>query len=163
MAYRARFRYRRFRYRTRRGKGMLAAGAAAALLLAGAASTHHHHHTRPAATHLAAAPVTATGGYRALGARMAASYGWTGQQWDALDWLWTRESGWSRFADNPKSDAYGIPQALPYTKMPRAAWPTWAGGQASAPAQIKWGLGYILGRYGSPENAWAHEESDGWY
>jgi hypothetical protein len=29
--------------------------------------------------------------------------------------------------------------------------------------QIKWGLDYIEGRYGTPCKAWAHSESTGWY
>jgi hypothetical protein len=35
---------------------------------------------------------------------------------------------------------------------------------ATNPAtQIRWGLDYIKGRYGSPCGAWAHSESTGWY
>jgi hypothetical protein len=30
-------------------------------------------------------------------------------------------------------------------------------------AQIRWGLNYIAGRYGSPAAAWGHELSAGWY
>lgn len=74
-----------------------------------------------------------------------------------------RESGWNQFADNPTSDAYGIPQALPYTKMPKAAWPASAGGSSNPTAQIEWMYDYVHGRYGSFANAWAHEESAGWY
>jgi hypothetical protein len=29
--------------------------------------------------------------------------------------------------------------------------------------QIRWGLGYIHDRYGTPCGAWAHETADGWY
>ena len=29
--------------------------------------------------------------------------------------------------------------------------------------QIKWGLGYIASRYGSPSGAWAHSQRTGWY
>jgi hypothetical protein len=76
--------------------------------------------------------------------------------------LWDRESGWDQFAENA-SGAYGIPQALPFNKMPQAAWPASAGGSSSPTAQISWGLGYIKGTYGSPCNAWSHEESFGWY
>jgi hypothetical protein len=35
--------------------------------------------------------------------------------------------------------------------------------QADAATQIRCGLGYIKGTYGSPCGAWAHEESAGWY
>jgi hypothetical protein len=29
--------------------------------------------------------------------------------------------------------------------------------------QIKWGLGYIEGRYNTPCNAWSHSQNVGWY
>ena len=76
--------------------------------------------------------------------------------------LWNQESGWNQFAENA-SGAYGIPQALPFTKMPQAAWPASAGGSSDPSAQINWGLGYIKGTYGTPCNAWGHEQSFGWY
>lgn len=97
---------------------------------------------------------------KAIGKQLAAAYGWsTGAEWDALEKLWTRESGWNSKARNPSSGAYGIPQALPASKMGTAANPP----TSSASAQIKWGLAYIRGRYGSPTAAWAHEQSAGWY
>jgi hypothetical protein len=76
--------------------------------------------------------------------------------------LWNQESGWSQFAENA-SGAYGIPQALPFNKMPQAAWPASAGGSSDPSAQISWGLGYIKNTYGTPCNAEAHEQSYGWY
>lgn len=98
---------------------------------------------------------------QSLAKLLAASYGWsTGPNWNALVALWTRESGWSQYATNPSSGAYGIPQALPPTKMPGSAQ---AAGGSSPMAQIIWGLDYILGRYGSPVAAMAHEDSVGWY
>jgi hypothetical protein len=109
-------------------------------------------------------PVTSTGGLnqanRSLGRMMAAARGWTGSQWNALDQLWTRESEWQNTIANPSSGAYGIAQALPPTKYPPAGQ---ASGGSSARAQIQWGLSYIAQRYGSPEGAWAHEQSFGWY
>jgi resuscitation-promoting factor RpfB len=83
-----------------------------------------------------------------------------GQQWQ--DWLslWSRESGWSQTADNPSSGAYGIPQALPPTKLPLAG--QQAGG-SNPTAQIGWGILYISGRYGSPSEALVHENQFGWY
>ena len=76
--------------------------------------------------------------------------------------LWNQESGWDQFAENA-SGAYGIPQALPFNKMPQAAWPASAGGSSDPTAQINWGLGYIKSTYGTPCSAWAHEQSFGWY
>ena len=86
----------------------------------------------------------------AVGRRMAAARGWTGRQWDALYRLWSAESGWRWNADNPTSSAYGIPQALPGSKMASAGrdWRT------NAATQIRWGLGYIAGRYRTPLRAW---------
>lgn len=85
-----------------------------------------------------------------IGKTMAASYGWTGQQWNALEALWMGESGWNPHALNKASGAYGIPQALPADKMASAGrdWKT------NPATQIKWGLDYISQRYGSPELAY---------
>jgi hypothetical protein len=97
----------------------------------------------------------------ALGKVLAAPFGWSiGGQWDALTQLWNRESGWCNTIANASSGAYGIAQALPPTKYPVAGQQI---GGSSAAAQITWGLQYILQRYGSPEGAWAHEVSQGWY
>lgn len=86
--------------------------------------------------------------------------GWdTGQTWSNLVSLWSRESGWSATAKNPSSGAYGIPQALPATKMPASAQaPT-----SDPTSQIEWGLQDIQQTYGSPVMAWAHEQANGWY
>ena len=96
---------------------------------------------------------------RQLGRQMMLEAGWGPDQWPALDALWTRESNWRQLADNPSSDAYGIPQSLPGSKMASAG----ADWRTNPRTQIKWGLGYIRGRYGSPKNAWAHSERVGWY
>lgn len=98
-------------------------------------------------------------------ARMiAAPYGWSaGSEWQALDSLWSRESSWSNVARNTSSGAYGISQALPPDKLPKAGQPPELGGSSSAVSQIAWGLQYIQGRYGSPSAAWAHELANGWY
>lgn len=94
---------------------------------------------------------------KAIGQSLASGFGWTGAQWQALDQLWTRESGWNNTAENPSSGAYGIPQALPATKLGAA------GQSGDATAQIQWGLQYIQERYGNPVNAWTHELTYGWY
>lgn len=97
---------------------------------------------------------------RALGKALAASVqGWTGPQWDALLKIWNAESGWSTTADNPTSSAYGIPQALPGSKMSGSGddWKT------NPKTQILWGLGYIFERYGDPVKAWAFHLAHGWY
>ncbi|GAA3752355.1 hypothetical protein GCM10022240_01800 [Microbacterium kribbense] len=86
---------------------------------------------------------------------MASKYGWGADQFTCLNSLWNRESGWRVHAANP-SGAYGIPQALPGSKMG-------AGWQNSAQVQVAWGLGYIKARYGTPCGAWGHSQSVGWY
>ena len=80
-------------------------------------------------------------------------------QFQFLDNLWTKESGWRWNADNPSSDAYGIPQALPGSKMASAG-ADWA---TNPYTQIRWGLGYIASVYGTCEAAWAHSVQYNWY
>lgn len=89
--------------------------------------------------------------------------GWSGGEFADLVRLWNQESGWNQFAYNASSGATGIPQALPYTKMPRSAWLPSQGGSANVLAQETWGASYIRGRYGSPSSAWAHEQQFNWY
>jgi hypothetical protein len=96
---------------------------------------------------------------KAVGRLLAADRGWAGEQFACLDNLWTKESGWRWNADNPGSDAYGIPQALPGSKMSSVG-SDWASNPVT---QIKWGLQYISARYGSPCSAWAHSRSVNWY
>lgn len=107
----------------------------------------------------------AIGTPKQMGQTMAAAMGWTGVQWTSLEELWTRESGWNPRARNPSSGAYGIPQAWPHTKMPKAAWPESAGGSSDARTQIEWGLNYIKGRYGTPQMALAFwkRQNPHWY
>jgi hypothetical protein len=85
--------------------------------------------------------------------------GWGADQFNCLVALWNRESHWNVYSYNAGSGAYGIPQALPGSKMASAG-ADWATNPAT---QITWGLGYITGRYGTPCGAWSHSESTGWY
>jgi hypothetical protein len=95
---------------------------------------------------------------QAIARVLAAPYGWsTGTNWTDLVSLWNRESGWSNTAQNPSSTAYGIAQFLDTT------WAPYGPKTSSASLQITYGLEYIKDRYGSPEAAWAHESSAGWY
>ena len=80
-------------------------------------------------------------------------------QFGCLDSLFAKESGWNAHAMNPSSGAYGIPQALPGSKMASAG----ADWQTNPVTQVKWGLGYIASRYGTPCAAWGHSQSVGWY
>jgi len=91
---------------------------------------------------------------------MLGHFHWSARrQFPYLNRLWGRESGWSVRAVNPYSGAAGIPQAVPGVKMATAG-PHW---RTSARTQIRWGLRYIHGRYGSPRQAWLHEAATGWY
>jgi hypothetical protein len=90
---------------------------------------------------------------------MLGSFGWSSSQFACLDPLWAHESGWSVSAYNAGSGAFGIPQALPGSRMASAG-PDW---QTDASTQIKWGLEYIKDTYGSPCGAYDHEEATGWY
>jgi resuscitation-promoting factor RpfB len=91
--------------------------------------------------------------------QLVTARGWDGTQFGCLVDLWNRESHWNVHAGNPVTGAYGIPQALPGSKMATAG-PDW---QDNATTQIKWGLGYIASRYGTPCGAWAHSQATGWY
>jgi hypothetical protein len=61
------------------------------------------------------------------------------------------------------SGAFGLPQALPYTKLPKAGWPKEFGGQEDPHAQIGWMRGYVNGRYGGSCSALAFHDRNGWY
>jgi hypothetical protein len=104
-------------------------------------------------------PIPSPGTAQHIAYTLLPSFGFNAkQQFGCLDSIWSRESGWRVTAANA-SGAYGIPQALPGSKMATAG-PDW---QTNATTQIKWGLGYIKDRYGSPCNAWAFWQGHGWY
>lgn len=153
------------------GKAKLAAALVVAAMAA--SGVHHkHHHWSIGVPHLAAASAAPdVHGNAALGQRMAARYGWTGQNWNCLYELWQRESGWDAHNTYPSHDtppsvpgsaittAYGIPQALPAQKM-AAAGPDW---QTNPRTQIRWGLGYIARTYGNPCSALNFEIANAGY
>lgn len=112
-----------------------------------------------AATAALAAAGTDAASAQAVARSMLSSYGWGDDQFSCLVSLWQKESNWNYLAQNASSGAYGIPQALPGSKMASAG----ADWQTNPATQISWGLGYISGRYGSPCGAWAHSQSVGWY
>lgn len=91
------------------------------------------------------------------------------KEFKCLDNLWNRESNWRATAINPafspsqpnqpEYQAYGIPQGAPGSKMASEGddWKT------NPKTQVRWGLKYIAGRYGTPCGAWAHSEAHNWY
>jgi hypothetical protein len=86
------------------------------------------------------------------------------RHWPALKRLWHYESRWQPFKpgawgrtplyNRGGSGACGIPQALPCSKIPNPR---------SVRSQIKWGLGYIAGRFLNPTRALAFWLAHGWY
>jgi hypothetical protein len=90
---------------------------------------------------------------------LLSSYGWPASQFACLKPLWQHESGWNVSSSNAGSGAYGIPQAVPGSRMASAG-PDW---RTNATTQIKWGLQYIKSTYGSPCAAESHEQATGWY
>lgn len=98
-------------------------------------------------------------GNRKVGCAMVLAHGWDLQQMACLDKLWTKESSWNEKARNKSSGAYGIPQAYPASKLATAGG-DW---QTNPATQIKWGIGYIDDRYGTPCKAWSTSQSTGSY
>lgn len=79
-----------------------------------------------------------------------AGYGWRDKQWTCISKLFTAESRFDQFADNPKSSAYGIGQVLKET--------------SSVPEiQILRAYNYIEHRYTTPCKAWQHHLRKGHY
>ncbi|HET9758931.1 MAG TPA: lytic transglycosylase domain-containing protein [Nocardioidaceae bacterium] len=96
---------------------------------------------------------------RTIARAMLSDFGFGDDQFSCLDSLYMSESGWNIHADNPSSSAYGIPQALPGSKMASAG-PDW---ENNAATQIKWGLEYIKNSYGTPCGAWSFKQGHNWY
>ncbi|MEO3752810.1 transglycosylase SLT domain-containing protein [Streptomyces sp. B6B3] len=80
-------------------------------------------------------------------------------QYQCFSNIVSNESGWDYTATNAESGAYGLVQALPAEKMATAG-SDW---QTNPATQIEWGLGYMNERYGSPCDAWAFWQANGWY
>ncbi|MEU4220679.1 lytic transglycosylase domain-containing protein [Actinoplanes sp. NPDC026623] len=93
-------------------------------------------------------------GNRATGCALMLEAGFGIAEFPCLNNLFNKESGWNHRAANP-SGAYGIPQAFPGSKMASVAddWKT------NPATQIKWGLGYVRGKYQTPCGAWSHWQS----
>ena len=111
--------------------------------------------TAPAAAPVAVDPASAQG----IAQQMLLARGWGSDQFSCLVTLWNHESGWNVADQNRSSGAYGIPQALPGSKM-AAYGADW---QTNPATQIAWGLAYIAGRYGTPCGAWSSWQAKGWY
>jgi uncharacterized protein YabE (DUF348 family) len=90
-----------------------------------------------------------------LGQNIANEMGWGGE-FSCIYNIFQRESGWDQTKRNRSSGAYGIPQALPGSKMG----PGW---ESDPVVQIRWGIGYMVSRYGSPCGAWSFWQVNHWY
>jgi len=90
---------------------------------------------------------------------LSGQLGWGQDQYSCLVKLWTRESHWNALAQNTNSGAYGIPQALPGSRMSSEGsdWMT------NPQTQVRWGVKYIQGRYHTPCTALVHSNDYGWY
>jgi soluble lytic murein transglycosylase-like protein len=97
-------------------------------------------------------PDTVTGARAYVKSRIGAT------QYNCINPLWARESKWNPLAGKP-AGAYGIPQAFPGSKMAKfgSNWLT------SPLTQVKWGIWYVNGRYGSACGAWQFWQAHGWY
>ena len=105
------------------------------------------------------APTPEPGSVKAFALAQVESKGWDYDQFSCLVKLWERESNWRWNATNKSSGAYGIPQSLPATKMAKAG----ADWRTNPETQVRWGIGYIDGRYGSPCAALVHSDEHNWY
>jgi hypothetical protein len=98
-------------------------------------------------------------GNKAIGCTLLLSAGFGLDQMPCLDKMWTRESNWRTTAENSSSGSYGIPQALPASKMASAG----SDYRSNPATQIKWGLSYIKSRYNTPCQAWTFWQSHNFY
>lgn len=119
----------------------------------------------PRKTHSAPAPRATHTAYRRTTTRVSGSSArayaqshLSAEQFACIDAIFTRESGWSTTAENP-SGAFGIPQALPGSKMASAG-ADWATNGAT---QVRWGISYMDAQYGSPCGAWDFWQAHHWY
>lgn len=76
-------------------------------------------------------------------------------EWDYVNFIVQRESGWNPAAVNPTSGACGLAQALPCSKI---------SGDWSDPVNaLRWQHGYVQDRYGSYAEAYAFWQANRWY
>jgi hypothetical protein len=102
---------------------------------------------------------------RGYAMQQAATRGWTGAQWRALEAIARPESGWDPCAVYPQqhncafagAGPCGVPQAKPCP-------PSWRGRLWRVRfAQVRWLLEYIDSRYGDPLSALWFRQAHAWY
>jgi hypothetical protein len=139
--------------------------------------------TNPPGNSLAGgAPATAAGGIASTATikQVATSYGWgSGGNWNALTHLIAGESGGNPTIKNPSSGALGIAQALGHGtgcsggSLGNEYGPQYGlsckqaqqANSGNAVQQVRWMLGYIKARYGTPAAAYSTwlSRSPHWY
>ena len=82
------------------------------------------------------------------------AFGFGANEFDSLNKLWQKESGWNYKAEN-RSGAVGIPQLKGGKNVPNF--------MNDYKTQVEHGLSYIKKRYGSPTNAWEFFQKQKWY
>lgn len=80
-----------------------------------------------------------------------------GSEWAEATELFSRESSLNPQAINPSSQACGLVQALPCSKLVNTC------SLSDIDCQLEWGKNYIKNRYGSASIALAHSDEKGWY
>ncbi|PRB18939.1 transglycosylase SLT domain-containing protein [Microbacterium sp. MYb62] len=75
--------------------------------------------------------------------------------WQYVDYIVSRESGWNPNATNKSSGACGLVQALPCSKVP--------GNGYNPVDNLRWATGYATGRYGSWAGAYNFWTNNHWW
>lgn len=102
------------------------------------------------------APTGGSSNWENVAQRIAQNrYGYSNADFNALDSIIERESGWNPNAVNESSGAAGIAQRISGYGQGYS--------QDRPKQQINWLLNYIEDRYGSPQAALAFKNREGWY
>lgn len=107
----------------------------------------------------------------------AAAHGWTGSQWDCLDWVEMAEAGYNSLAQNGSSGAFGLAQALGHgtagtggrygnnygANYGLTTTEAIAANNGDGGPQAKWMCNYIKAVYGNPCAAKTFHQAHNWY
>lgn len=85
------------------------------------------------------------------------SNGYNEEEWSAMSWIITKESGWNPNAVNSSSGARGLGQCLGHVACQS---PDYINNYQT---QFKWALDYVNGRYNGPLGAIAFWRTHNWY
>ena len=88
-------------------------------------------------------------------AEWMAAAGIAQSDWQYVDYVVSRESGWNPNATNSSSGACGLVQALPCSKVP--------GNGYNPVDNLRWASGYATGRYGSWAGAYNFWINNHWW